>query len=225
MMRKLCYINRFGDPYPLLPRRGNLRAGYRATRTHIFSLSLSFLLLSSSNTSSPSEFRTTKKRNIAREGYSFRIERGKFVKVSSIRDWKTRLLNSTTRLRGQEKSETEKKRTEPRARFYLGPVLFFPSSAFFVSFFVSFSRWQAVNERPPLSLSVPLMHWRLGPRVTIITRCTHACPTLRDRGAKRARQLLYLLPYLFDFDSTRIPRRDRLLEGISTNREIKLIIR
>lgn len=109
MMRKLCYINRFGDPYPLLPRRGNLRAGYRATRTHIFSLSLSFLLLSSSNTSSPSEFRTTKKRNIAREGYSFRIERGKFVKVSSIRDWKTRLLNSTTRLRGQEKSETEKK--------------------------------------------------------------------------------------------------------------------
>lgn len=38
MMRKLCYISRFGDPYPLLPRRGNLRI---YARTDIFSLSLS----------------------------------------------------------------------------------------------------------------------------------------------------------------------------------------
>lgn len=68
---------------------------------------------------------------------------------------------------------------------------------------LSFPRWQAVNERPPLSLSVLSMHWRLGPRVTIITRCTHACPTLRDRGAN---QLLYLLPYLFD-PARRIPPR------------------
>lgn len=37
MMRKLCYISRFGDPYPLLPRRGNLRI---YARTDIFSLSL-----------------------------------------------------------------------------------------------------------------------------------------------------------------------------------------
>lgn len=144
-MRKLCYISRFGDPYPLLPRRGNLRG---ATRIYTPTCSLS-----SSNTSSPSyESRPTK-----REGM-FVSRRGK-----SVLD-----------RRSDEKSET-----------------------------LSFPRWQAVNERPPLSLSVLSMHWRLGPRVTIITRCTHACPTLRDRGAN---QLLYLLPYLFD-PARRIPPR------------------
>ena len=34
------------------------------------------------------------------------------------------------------------------------------------------------------SRSRSLMHWRLGPRVAIITSCTHACPILRDLGAK-----------------------------------------
>lgn len=48
--------------------------------------------------------------------------------------------------------------------------------------FRSFSGKKLMNDKHSRSQS--LMHWRLGPRVTIITSCTHACPILRDRGAK-----------------------------------------
>lgn len=92
MMRKLCYISRFGDPYPLLPRRGNLRI---YARTDIFSLSLSPPLLEY-------EFRPTKRRNeISRARSS-----GKFVRVVRLeKRRKTGLLNRAR----FEKSEKKRK--------------------------------------------------------------------------------------------------------------------
>lgn len=65
------------------------------------------------------------------------------------------------------------------------------------SLFLSFrssSGKELMNDRQAgrHSRSRSLMHWRLGPRVTIITSCTHACPILRDRGAKCTRSFFPL---------------------------------
>lgn len=90
MMRKLCYISRFGDPYPLLPRRGNLRI---YARTDIFSLSLP-------HSSSTSFDRRNEETRSSERGM------GKFVRVVRLeKRRKTGLLNRAR----FEKSEKKRK--------------------------------------------------------------------------------------------------------------------
>lgn len=137
MMRKLCYISRFADPYPLLPRK--LARDTRST-TDVYSLSLSL------------------------SSFSLSVE-------------------EETKYRHRFESETRK----TFETWWLLNSISPPSGR------------QAVNERRTTLALRSLTHWRfLGPRLTIITRCTHACPTLRDRGAKRTHELLRHL-YLFSF--------------------------
>lgn len=98
MMRKLCYISRFGDPYPLLPRRGNLRI---YARTDIFSLSLSPPLLEY-------EFRPTKRRNEISRARSGKIRESRPI-GEATKNWAFKSCAV----------REERKKTKERARPYL----------------------------------------------------------------------------------------------------------